>query len=78
MIDNATNRLKVKRGTDLPQSKLTDEDVRLARQLHEYKQAEIKRLNETLSIKALAEKFDVSERAMERALNRANWGHVQE
>lgn len=76
MIDNATNRLNVKRGTDLPQAKLTEEDVKLARQLHEYKQAEIKRLNETLSIKALAEKFDVSERAMERALNRANWGHV--
>ena len=76
MIDNATNRLNVKRGTDLPQSKLTEEDVKLARQLHEYKKVQIKRLNETLSIKALAEKFDVSERAMERVLNRTNWGHV--
>jgi hypothetical protein len=56
--------------------KLTEADARMIRELHEYNQAEIRRLNETLSAKALAEKFGVHVRTVEAALCRRNWGRV--
>lgn len=65
-----------KRGSDLPQSKLTEADVKAIRELHAYKQAKIKRLNETLSAAGLAEKFGVSVRAIERVLQYRGWRHV--
>lgn len=56
--------------------KLTPDDVRMIRELHAYKQAEVRRLNESLSAKALAEKFGVHVRTVEAALCRRNWGAV--
>ncbi len=56
--------------------KLTAEDVALIRQAHEHKQQEIRRLNETLSAKALAEKFGVHHRTIEKVLNYETWRHL--
>ena len=77
MIDDCTNRLKVRRGSDIPWSKLTEDDVRICRELHAYKMAEVARLESSLSINALAEKFGVHPRTMEKVLNFDTWKHVR-
>lgn len=63
-------------GSRLPQSKLDESDVRLIRQIHSEKQAEIKKLNHSCSAKALAEKFGVHYRTIEKVLNYSTWRHV--
>jgi len=63
-------------GSKLPQSKLTECDVKMIRRIHEEKQAEIKKLNESCSAKALAEKFGVHCRTIEKVLNYSTWRHV--
>lgn len=73
---DCTNRFKVKRGSALPHAKLTEDDVRLIRQLHEYKRREIERLNRELSAKGLAEKFGVHYRTVEKVLMGETWYHV--
>jgi len=65
-----------RRGTDLPQSKLTDDDVRKIRELHKYKIDEIKRLNDSLSMSAIADKFDVHVRTIEKIVSFQTWKHV--
>ena len=68
--------LKFKRGESLPQSKLTENDVREARKLHaEYLQT-IKDLHDTFSIQALADRYGVSKPAMEKAISGVTWSHV--
>ena len=61
---------------NIPQAKLTDADVKMIRRLHEEKQREIKRLNETLSQKALADKFGVHVRTIEKVLTYETWRHA--
>lgn len=65
------------RGESLPQSKLTEDDVRKIRELHDFKISEIKKLNDSLSAKALAEKFDVHCRTIEKILSYETWTHVK-
>jgi DNA-binding transcriptional regulator YiaG len=65
------------RGEQLPQSKLTEADVRNIRELHALKQSEIARLNETLSAKALARKWDVHVRTIDKILTYETWKHVR-
>ena len=65
-----------KRGEDLPQSKLTEDDVRLIRQAHAEALAEIKRLQQHVSARALAEKFGVHVRTIEKVLSYQSWRHV--
>jgi len=63
------------RGTDHPLSKLTDDDVRLIRECV----AERERLREEarrLSNEALAEKFGVHHRTIERVTQCRGWIHV--
>lgn len=48
--------------------KLTDHDVSLILQLAAHKDREIRKLNETLSAKALGDKFGVHFRTIERVL----------
>lgn len=75
MIDNPLNRLSVKRGEQLPQSKLTDDDVRLihaAVKEREYLRSEASKLTN----KKLAEKFDVHIRTIEKAINGYSWSHI--
>ena len=73
---DATNRYKVKRGVELPQSKLTDDDVRNIRALVEYRE-KVKRELAGLTNAALAEKFDIHTRSIEKIVARETWGHVQ-
>lgn len=65
------------RGTDHPLSKLTDDDVRLIRECV----AERERLREEarrLSNEALAEKFGVHHRTIERITQYRGWIHIRE
>ena len=54
-----------RRGEKNPRAKLTEGDVRLIRQLHP-----------DLSYRVLAEKFEVSKRAIEAVLTGQSWRHV--
>lgn len=76
MKDDVMNRLKVKRGSELPQAKLTEDDVRFCRELHEQGWHQIRQAYEYCTAKALAEKFGVHVRTMEKALSGISWGHV--
>lgn len=74
---SVANRMKVKRGEDLPHARLTADDVRLIRQIHADKQEQIARLNETCSVQALAEKFEVHPRTIEKVIGFETWRHVK-
>ena len=56
--------------------RLTEEDVRLIRQVHAAGRAEIKRIHATCTAKALAEKFGVHHRTVEKVLAFETWRHV--
>ena len=75
MIDDPLNRLKVRRGSQLPWAKLTEEDViaiwRLVRE-----RERLRRQIKSLSNEAIAEKFGVSVRTIERILYDGGWAHV--
>jgi len=75
MRDDATNRMKVLRGEALPQSKLTDDDVRLIRALVEERR-QLTQQARSLSNARIAEKFGVHERSVEKIINGEQWGHV--
>lgn len=75
MIDDPLNRNKAKRGSDLPQSKLNEDDVRLIRGLVEHREYEKKKLAELTNAK-IAEKFGVHIRTIDRITAGENWGHV--
>ena len=63
------------RGTDHPNAKLTDDDIRLIRECV----AERERLREEarqLSNEALAQKFDVSQRTIDRVTQCRGWIHI--
>ena len=76
MIDDVMNRLKVRRGSDLPQSKLTDDDVMMIRQLVEYRD-ELKRKASELTNKRIADKFSVHQRTIDKLIHGRTWSHVQ-
>ncbi len=75
MKDDALNRTKVKRGEGLPQSKLTDDDVRNIRLLVEQRNEYIKQAKQ-LTNKKIAEKFDVHHRTIDRITSGEAWIHV--
>ena len=75
MIDDALNRTKVKRGSELPWSRLTESDVRLIRELIADREATKAQLRELTNAK-IAEKFGVHVRTIDRVANGENWGHV--
>ena len=75
MIDDPLNRLKVKRGTELPQSKLTEDDVRQIWALVAERESLRKRLS-GLTNKAIAERLGVHVRTIERILYEGAWSHV--
>lgn len=64
------------RGMELPQSKLTDADVREARETYERARYALKHIREHYSVAGLARKYGVSVGAMEKALNYSTWRHV--
>jgi FixJ family two-component response regulator len=71
------NRMKVKRGTELPQAKLDENKVRLI--LDAVKERNnLKAQLANLSNKALAEYLGVSLRTVDRVTAGENWTHVKE
>ncbi len=76
MIDNPLNKLYVKRGEELPQSKLTESNVIEARKLHSEYLETIKDLHDMFSIRALAIRYGVSKNAMEKAIAGITWSHI--
>ena len=76
MKDDVLNRLKVKRGADLPQSKLTEAQVKEARALHSEYRDTVKKLTDEFSAKGLAKRYGVHVRTIEKVLNGFTWGHI--
>jgi len=66
---------RIRRGPDLPQAKLDEQDVRLIQALVEERERH-KQAASRLSNARLAEKFGVSLRTIERLLHRETWWHV--
>ena len=76
MIDDPLNRNKVKRGMDLPQSRLTDDDVRNIRSLIEHR-ADLLNQAKQLTNKKIAEMYGVHFRTIDRISTGETWGHVE-
>lgn len=70
-------RIACKRGIELPQSKLTEDQVRMIRRQHARKVALVARLNELYSAKGLAKLLGVHHRTVEKVLQRNGWVHVR-
>ena len=66
-----------KRGSQLPQSKLTEDAVRQARREYLEGRQQIQALQRKYSVAGIAERFGVSTSAMEKALAGSTWGHVK-
>jgi DNA invertase Pin-like site-specific DNA recombinase len=64
------------RGNENATRKLTEDDVRLIRELSEQGRAEIQRIYATCTAKALAEKFGVHKRTVEKVLRYETWKAV--
>ena len=75
MIDDPLNRTKARRGTQCHNAKLTDSDVRLIRQLVEERES-LKRQLKTLTNAAIAEKFDVHQKTIDKVTCGESWWHV--
>jgi hypothetical protein len=76
VIDDPLNRTKARRGEDLPWSKLTEADVLLIRKIVEERERTKQQLKYVTNA-ALARKFGVSLRAMDRVVTGETWGHVE-
>lgn len=67
--------LGARRGSQLPSSKLTEEDVRLIHSLANEREALREQLR-NMSNAALAEKFEVSASTIDKIVNGSAWRHV--
>jgi DNA-binding transcriptional regulator YiaG len=65
-----------RRGEALPQSKLTDEDVLTIRAAQQERDARRLRIEQELSNAALARRFGVHVRTIEKVLQRDSWVHL--
>lgn len=77
MIDDPLNRLKVKRGSDLPQSKLNEKLVKKIREEYAEGKLEIQKLQNQFSAKGMARKYGVHVRTIEKVLSGTSWSHVE-
>ena len=75
MKDDCMNRLKVKRGSELPWAKLDESDIPMIRQLIAERDR-LKREAAQLTNARIAEKFGVHVRTIDRVSAGENWGHV--
>jgi len=64
------------RGEDLPQSVLTEASVAQIRKEYRAAQDKINRLKKRHSVAAYAERHGVSTSAMDKAIRRVTWTHV--
>ncbi|MCB1789423.1 MAG: hypothetical protein KDJ24_03930 [Gammaproteobacteria bacterium] len=76
MIDNPLNRIKVKRGSDLPHAKLSEDDVALIRKLIAVRE-DLKRQASELTNAKIAEKFGMHVRSIDRIAGGESWTHVE-
>ena len=76
MIDDAMNRIKVRRGSELPQSKLTEDDVVLIRGLVDERE-KLKQQARQLTNAKIADKFGVSNRTIDRITAGEIWVYVE-
>jgi len=76
MIDDPMNFLKVKRGSQLPHSKLNEDDVRHILRLVAHRE-QLKRQAAALTNAKIAEKFDVHQRTIDRITAKTSWLHVE-
>lgn len=67
----------VKRGEELSQSKLTDDDVRLIHDAKVNREALRDHIRLSLSNEALARQFGVHVRTIEKVLSYGSWRHVK-
>ena len=75
MKDDPLNRTKVKRGSELPWAKLDEADVALIRQLIA-ERTELRHRLAHMSNAAIAEKFCVHVRTIDRISTGEGWTHV--
>lgn len=75
MIDDPLNRLSVKRGSQLPHAKLNEEQVSEILYSVDLRNRLRERAS-TLSNKALAKKYGVHYRTIERVVQGETWGYV--
>lgn len=66
----------VQRGTDLPQSKLTEDDVIDIRSIQRQRAKLLAHIKENLSNDAMAKKYNIHPRTLEKILSRETWSHV--
>jgi len=66
-----------KRGSQLPQAKMTEEDVRRARDEYVQGRTRVNNLMRYYSVQGLAERYGISKPAMEKILYRQTWEHVE-
>lgn len=76
MKDDPLNRLKVKRGMDLPWSKMTDDDIREIRSLVETRER-VKHDLKRMTNAAIAKRYGVHVRTIDRITQGETWGHVE-
>ena len=75
MIDDCLNRTKVKRGSELPWAKLTEDDVRLINQFVAERE-QLKARLKGMTNQAIADKFQVHRRTIDKITSGETWGHV--
>jgi len=76
MVDDPLNRLKVKRGSQLPQAKLNEEQVRKILRMVEIRQhMDLRRKQFTNA--AIAKRLGLHQRTIDKIVAGESWGHVQ-
>lgn len=75
MIDDPLNRTKVARGSQLPQSKLTETDVELIREIIGERN-QMKFVLSQMTNAKIAEKFEVHVRTIDRITAGESWTHI--
>lgn len=75
MIDDVMNRLKVKRGSQLPHAKLDEEKVAEILATIERRES-LKSELRSISNAAIAKRYGVHYRTIDRISAGENWGHV--
>lgn len=76
MKDNPLNRLSVKRGSDLPHAKLSEDDAAYILRCVERRER-LRKEAATLSNRALAERFGVHHRTIDKLTAGYSWTHVE-
>jgi len=76
MIDDAMNRLKVKRGSQLPQSKLSEADVVEIFAIVD-RRDHLKRRLSGMTNAAIAQQYGVHVRTVDKVVQGNGWTHVE-